>query len=292
MAERMSVEELTARSDETLARLADLRARLEAQERFEANMPVRHPDPSYEGPERRMIVRLAVAVDQCKADLCNLHTPLVISVANKWAGGRRDLMEEYIQAGRLGLLEAIDSYEIGAGKFSSWAQLHITRLVSEARDNAADTPLSTWDRKIEPRIRRAQRTVLEANPHANELGPEVMAACKEAIPDGVSERTIVAILTATRMAGLDVSAPISTPSHDEAVEAAQLLELIKEAAEELDDECRIALVMRLGLDGDHEATWNEIADRMGLGPGAARLRYDEAVATIRGRMRKTPAGLF
>lgn len=292
MANRMSIEELTARSDETLVRLADLRARLEAQERFEADLPVREADPDYEGPERRMIVRLAVAVDQCKADLCNLHTALVVSVARKWAGGRQDLVEEYIQAGRLGLLEAIDSYQIGAGKFSSWAYKNIVRVVAEARNDAADTPLSAWDRKIEPRIRRAQRAVLDANPLADELGPEVMEACKDAIADGVSDRTITAILTATRMAGLDVSTPVGTPSHDEDVEAAQLLEQIKEAAEGLDDECRIALVMRLGLDGEHEATWNEIADRIGLGAGTARLRYEEAVATIRGRMSKTPAGLF
>ena len=288
----MSIEELTARSDETLQRLADLRARLEAQREYEANLPPRSEITDFQGPERRMVVRLAVAVDQCKADLCSLHTALVVSIARKWAGGRQDLMEEYVQAGRLGLLEAIDSYQIGAGKFSSWAYKNIVRVVAEARNNAADTPLSAWDRKIEPRIRRAQRAVLDANPLAAELGPEVMKACKDSIADGVSERTITAILTATRMSGLDVSAPLGTPSHDEDVESAQLLEQIQEAAEGLDDECRIALVMRLGLDGGHEATWHEIADRIGLATGTARLRYEEAVDTIRKRMSRTPAGLF
>lgn len=288
----MSIEELTARSDETLERLADLRTRLEAQKQFEANLPPRTPDLTWEGPERRMVVRLAVAVDQCKADLCNLHAAMVVSIARKWAGGRQDLVEEYLQAGRLGLLQAIDSYKVGAGKFSSWAYKHIVRQVAEARNDAADTPLSAWDRKIEPRIRRAQRAVLAANPQANELGPEVMEACKDAIADGVSERTVVSILTATRMAGLDVSAPLGTPSHDQAVEEAQLVEQIREAAEGLDDECRIALVMRLGLDGEHEATWDEIADRIGFGAGTARLRFEEAVSTIRGRMTRTPAGFF
>ena len=289
---RMSNAQIVATSDALLARLSVLRERRDAQIAFESDLPPRTARIDHDAPERRILARLNAAIDDVRADLCNLHTPMVKSLARRWCGNRRDLVEECTQAGRVGLLEAIDTYDASQGTFSTWAWRLIQRAVALAKHDASDTPLTKRELKIETQIRRTQREYLAANPQADPVGSGVIRACRQAIKEGIAEATVLKILTATRHADLDACAPVGVPCHSEAVIDGELFSTAVAAINLLDEEMHTAVVMRLGLDGTPRATWNEIGDRIGRCSQTAKGRYEEGLDTVRSLMDRTPPSMF
>lgn len=284
-------EELEAQTAWYFRRIAQVQERLDAVLAHEHDLPERTAT-AHDGPERRAVPRLRATLDDLRAGLVDLHTPLVRHVAKGWSGGRREHLEDLMAAGTMGLLEAVDTFECDRGKFSSWAFKLIRRRIAEAKHTSSDTPLSQWNQKIRPRLVRAQQAVLAENPKAEPLGPEVVAACQEALPDGIAAATVIRVLSASRHADLGACAEPSVEDDLGSIEDVEVLDRIASQMISLDEEQRLAIALRLGFTEEGPLTWEEIGDRIGRCARTARDRYDSGIDTVRGMLDATPAGMF
>lgn len=89
-----------------------------------------------ESPQRKR--RLKRKVETITADLVELHKGLVLSYVKRFKGNSPSTSnhDDFVQAGTVGLLKAINTYEVGRGStFSSWAWQPIKReVLSAVRD--------------------------------------------------------------------------------------------------------------------------------------------------------------
>lgn len=235
--------------------------------------------------ERRMPPRILLAMRDTRHGVVALHDPLVRFLAGRWTRSRADLRAELEQAGRVGLLVAVESFEPQRGlPFGRWARRHVQRELQLAWHAAAGLNLSLWDVGLQPRLRRVQRQVLlEGGAVTDSLGEEVVAACREQVP-GVSGATVRRVLAASRPVALDrareAHCPVLPAAEHDAVRRV-ILEKAQAALAQLAAADRDLVIARLGLLGDDEAGWRELAARTGSPESTLRSRYQRAIDELR-----------
>jgi RNA polymerase primary sigma factor len=119
------------------------------------------------GEERQLAERIAQGDEQAKGQMIKANLRLVVSIAKRHIGYGLDL-EELVQEGNIGLIKAVDRFEIARGhKFSTYATYWIRQAMTRAlADKGRLVRLPVHLRTTLGRLRHTQTRLFE------ELGRE------------------------------------------------------------------------------------------------------------------------
>ncbi len=95
-------------------------------------IPLLSPDE-----EKRLLIQIANGDKKAREKFLKANLRLVISVANKWVGRGIDF-EDLIQEGNIGLMKALDKFDVNRGfKFSTYAVWWIRQAITRAIYNSS-----------------------------------------------------------------------------------------------------------------------------------------------------------
>jgi RNA polymerase sigma factor (sigma-70 family) len=247
--------------------------------------------PLPEADERALVAAAKAGDDAARAQLIEAFLPLIASAARKYRHSGRVERVELLQEGVVGLLRALERYDVSLGVpfggYAVWWVRHaMQQLVSEL-----NLPMVLSDRALRQlaRVKEAHRFHLQE--HGREPSAQELADAADLTREQVD--SLVAVEQPVR--GLDepLSAedgnlgtfgellvdPIAEDEYERVlggIEIAQLRSLLSG----LDDRERMVLRARYGLDGE-EQTLREIGGRLGLSAERVRQIENRALAKLR-----------
>lgn len=211
------------------------------------------PKDDLRSADREMFEQLAALEagtnerERIRAALIERHLPLVTFMARKFAD-RGEPLDDLIQVGTIGLIKAIDRFEISKGfEFSTFAT---PTIVGEIKRHFRD---KTWAVKVPRRLQELGASVtkattelthkLDRSPTPKEIAKHLgisVDAVAEALESNAAYSTISLDITS------DTSTSISESfgSLDEALEGVEYRESLKPLLAELDDREKKILQMR------------------------------------------------
>lgn len=239
--------------------------------------------------QRRELGRLARDLDRVTAQMVEANYGLVRKYARRFSGqaSQRDV-EEYEQAGALGLMAAIDSFDPDAGLFSPWAWRYIQREVLQMV-RAVDHPnMNMTDFEVQHKVRAAVREQEERNPdqpidraaaaHAANvtvqqvnrvLDKHILVSADAPVGEG-ADATVGDFIVQPEA---DVADEVIAHISQEALER-HALPLLK--AQEL-----YVLLRYLGMDAEPAEGYQAIGESLGLSREAVRQAYLRAMAKLK-----------
>ncbi|MCI0410590.1 MAG: sigma-70 family RNA polymerase sigma factor [Acidobacteria bacterium] len=244
-------------------------------------------------PVARQAEELFSDFSEARSTFVTHNLRLVVHMAKNFARARAPLAD-LIQAGNIGLLQAVDRFDPDHGaRFSVYAGIWIARCILR------EIPTLTQSVKISDHQSERKRLVTAAVEHlTQELGraPAIREISKrinldeQKIHDALTADPKVVDLDAPRKSGEQRSLAESLPAEEE--EAPQnvtihkdLLRKLQGMVASLEPRLRSVLSLRHGLEGERPHTLREIGKRMGV--SAERVRQIEGEATTLLRLRLT-----
>lgn len=200
---------------------------------------------------------------RAREELAQRCMPLVKSLARKYAGRGEDL-EDLVQAGTVGLVKAIDRYDMDAGyRFVSFAVPNISgEIRRHFRDNTWAVHVPRSMQELDAKIQATTRAAVADTGHeptdddlAEQLGATV-TDIREARRAGTSYRALSMDAPAGEARNLADTHGRTDPGYAR-VEAAAT---VQDAMSALDDRERAVLRMRF----DEELLQREIAEHIGV----------------------------
>lgn len=242
----------------------------------------------YDLLSREEEIKLAEAAangsQKAKDDLVNHNLRLVVSIAKRYMGRGLTLLD-LIQEGNMGLIKAVDKYDVSKGfKFSTYATYWIKQAISRAvMDQARNIRIPVHIIELMSNIKKAERDFQQA--HGREpkeaevaavLGIEVKKV-KEAYT-WMKDTTSLDI-----MVGDDEDTTVGSFIEDEsvvpafaAIEENDRTTAIRNILDTLNDREKMVIVRRFGIGLDRAETLDEIGKELGL--SRERIRQIEAAA--------------
>ena len=242
----------------------------------------------YDLLSREEEIKLAEAAangsQKAKDDLVNHNLRLVVSIAKCYMGRGLTLLD-LIQEGNMGLIKAVDKYDVSKGfKFSTYATYWIKQAISRAvMDQARNIRIPVHIIELMSNIKKVERDFQQAygrEPKEAEvaaaLGIEVKKV-KEAYT-WMKDTTSLDI-----MVGDDEDTTVGSFIEDEsvvpafaAIEENDRTTAIRNILDTLNDREKMVIVRRFGIGLDRAETLDEIGKELGL--SRERIRQIEAAA--------------
>jgi RNA polymerase sigma factor (sigma-70 family) len=222
--------------------------------------------------------------DHARHALVQAHlwlVPIIVRRFNRRGSGFEDLIAE----GNLGLYDAIDRFDVERGlRFSSYAKWWVVHAVTSAM--AANAYPVRLPRRVAQALSRKRReqagpaTAMAPMPAADSRDAEIEPADDSKEQCGAAPRQVPMTVDWSSAARDDEAAHPHTSAEaqpDNIVALRQLLHLLADSVKELPGRERRVIEMRYGLNGQKEATLQQIGDAMGL--SAERVRTLQIGAT-------------
>ncbi len=261
---------LTAEEERELARAIE--AGRAAQER----LLVAERDGTTGDPTDRDLVRAGAVA---RATFVESNLRLVLSIVGRYQAPAHVDRDDLIQDGMIGLGKAVDRFDWQRGfRFSTYAAWWIRQSIQRGLEHTSTTVRIPAHRRSE--LRMALRG-LDGDPDRLDRDLAHVHAMS----------TVDSIDRSTHLGDDPLSADLASP--EPAVEE-QIVDLteaqrLRGLLAELDAAGQLATRMRFGLDGDEPATYQAIADRLGVTPEAARRRTHRAIERLRELAEPVPA---
>ena len=242
----------------------------------------------YDLLSREEEIKLAEAAangsQKAKDDLVNHNLRLVVSIAKRYMGRGLTLLD-LIQEGNMGLIKAVDKYDVSKGfKFSTYATYWIKQAISRAvMDQARNIRIPVHIIELMSNIKKVERDFQQTHGRepkeaevATALGIEVKKV-KEAYT-WMKDTTSLDI-----MVGDDEDTTVGSFIEDESVvpafttiEENDRTTAIRNILDTLNDREKMVIVRRFGIGLDRAETLDEIGKELGL--SRERIRQIEAAA--------------
>lgn len=242
----------------------------------------------YDLLSREEEIKLAEAAangsQKAKDDLVNHNLRLVVSIAKRYMGRGLTLLD-LIQEGNMGLIKAVDKYDVSKGfKFSTYATYWIKQAISRAvMDQARNIRIPVHIIELMSNIKKVEhdfQQIYGREPKEAEvaaaLGIEVKKV-KEAYT-WMKDTTSLDI-----MVGDDEDTTVGSFIEDEsvvpafaAIEENDRTTAIRNILDTLNDREKMVIVRRFGIGLDRAETLDEIGKELGL--SRERIRQIEAAA--------------
>lgn len=219
-----------------------------------------------------------------KEALINHNLRLVVSIAKRYMGRGLTLLD-LIQEGNVGLIKAVDKYDVSKGfKFSTYATYWIKQAISRAvMDQTRNIRIPAHIIEMMSNIKKTEREFQQI--HGREPKEAEIAAVLDIEVKKVKE--VYAWMKDTTsldiMVGDDEDITIGSFIEDEsvipafaAIEENDRTIAIKNILDTLNDREKMVIVRRFGIGLDRAETLDEIGKELGL--SRERIRQIEAVA--------------
>lgn len=242
----------------------------------------------YDLLSREEEIKLAEAAangsQKAKDDLVNHNLRLVVSIAKRYMGRGLTLLD-LIQEGNMGLIKAVDKYDVSKGfKFSTYATYWIKQAISRAvMDQTRNIRIPVHIIELMSNIKKVERDFQQA--HGREPKEAEVAAVL-----GIEVKKVKEVYTWMKdttsldiMVGDDEDTTVGSFIEDEsvvpaftAIEENDRTTAIRNILDTLNDREKMVIVRRFGIGLDRAETLDEIGKELGL--SRERIRQIEAAA--------------
>jgi len=252
------------------------------------------------GADRRKARRARAvleALHRVRSVFVKRNLRLTFHLARRLAG-RNAPLADLVQAGNIGLLEAVDRFDPGRGtRFSTYAAMYITRAVYRTLPRLTQAVhISEYQRRLKSRVGESRRSLLQ------ELGraPTLAEVSGRARLDESKARDLMSV--SLQILDLDAPIPGSEGSLGELLPDREgnamqerlilrdLLGHLHDLLPSLDPRMRMVLRLRYGLEGDEAHTLKECGDLLCLSRERVRQLEEEAIKLLRSRLRSLDFG--
>lgn len=238
--------------------------------------------------QKSRLQRMKSDLDMITFQIMELNHGLVLSYVKKFTGGSSQNMDDFIAAGQVGLIQAINSYSPqGGSSFSRWAYQSIKREVLMAVRRTDFSTIGYADFERRPAILAAFHALELQDPDSR---PEVEEVAAKA---HVTVAQASRVLNPPRTSSLDVlvgdsetaplieSIPDDTPAvEDDVLQRLNTANLARFAEQVLKPRELFVLVRRFGLDGEPTQTLASIGAELGLSRESVRNVQSNALAKL------------
>ncbi|MFC4536887.1 sigma-70 family RNA polymerase sigma factor [Sphaerisporangium dianthi] len=264
---------------------------VELGKRIEAGVLARHLlEQGCAGYDPRELAAVAEDGQAAQHHMVRANLRLVVSMARKYARGGTAL-EDMIQDGNLGLIQAVQRYDYARGfRFSTCATWWIRKAIQKGLECARTIRLPAHVLEDLSRLAVAEQKAAQrvgAEPAvwqvAEEMGrsAERVAVLKVLACDCTSLDAPIGGHTPQRSVA-DLREDTAGPHPERAAEHQALVRALSSASVALAPRQLAVLDLRFGLRGDAEHSTRQIAELMGLTTGWVRDIEREALARLRG----------
>lgn len=234
--------------------------------------------------ENEIAVAAAQGDKKAKEDLINHNLRLVVSIAKRYMGRGLSLLD-LIQEGNIGLIKAVNKYDVSKGfKFSTYATYWIKQAISYAIINQTrNIRIPTHTIELISNIKKAEKDFQQKyghNPKEDEIAT-ILNIDLEKIKEAyfwMKDTTSLDIIV-----GEDEDNTIGSLIEDESaasdfniVEENDCAEAIKNVLNTLDTREKTVIMRRFGIDTNQAKTLDEIGKELGL--SRERVRQIEVSA--------------